>query len=129
MGKPVTTVSNRDMTAVRGYWRVIEKADRFGITPAKILAPHRQRTIERMRTQKTVLCVQDGTDISYSARPQCDGLDVIGHNQTTAKARGVHLHATLALNGEGLPWEYYGVRTERRKDKPRPINGLAGSVT
>ncbi len=103
MGKPVTTVPNRDLAAVRGYWRFIEKADRFGITPAKILAPHRQRTIERMRTQKTVLCVQDGTDISYSTRPQCDGLEVIGSNQTKAQARGVHLHATLALNDEGLP--------------------------
>ena len=103
MGKPVTATPEHDPAAVRGYWRFIEKADAFGITPAKILAPHRARTIERMRTQKTVLCVQDGTDISFSTRPQCEGLEGIGRNQTTAEARGVHLHATLALNGEGLP--------------------------
>ncbi len=103
MGKPVITVPNRDLAAVQGYWRFIEKPDKFGITPAKILAPHRQRTIERMRTQKTVLCVQDGTDISFSARSQRDGLEAIRHNQTTAKVRGIHLHATLALNDEGLP--------------------------
>ncbi len=103
MGKPVTATPERDPAAVRGYWRFIEKADQFGITPAKMLAPHRQRTIERMRTQDTVLCVQDGTDISFSTRPECDGLEVIGRNQTSAKARGVHLHATLALSGEGLP--------------------------
>ena len=103
MGKPVTATPGHGLAAVRGYWRFIEKADAFGITPAKILAPHRARTIERMRTQKTVLCVQDGTDISFSTRPQCEGLEGIGRNQTTAEARGVHLHATLALNGEGLP--------------------------
>ena len=103
MGKPVTASPEHSPAEVRGYWRFIEKADQFEITPAKILAPHRQRTIERMRTQDTVLCVQDGTDIAYSTRPECEGLEVIGRNQTSAEARGVHLHATLALNGEGLP--------------------------
>ena len=115
MGKPVTAGPERDTAAVRGYWRFIEKANEQGITPAKILAPHRQRTIERMRTQKTVLCVQDGTDISYSTRPACKGLEVMGRNQTSAEARGVHLHATLALNEEGLP---LGVMRCSYKKKP-----------
>ena len=115
MGKPVTATPERDPAAVRGYWRFIEKANEHGITPAKILAPHRERTIERMRTQDTVLCVQDGTDISYSTRPECKGLEVIGRNQTSAEARGVHLHATLALNGEGLP---LGVMRCAYKKKP-----------
>ena len=61
------------------------------------------RTIERMRTQTTVLCVEDETIITYSTRPKCEGLEVIGRNQTTAKAQGVRLHATLALSAEGLP--------------------------
>ena len=103
MGTPVTASPRRDMTAVRGYWRFIEKADEVGVTPDKVLAPHRARTIERMRTQEVVLCVQDGTDISYSTRPECDTLEVIGRNQTTAEAKGVHLHATLAINDTGLP--------------------------
>ncbi len=81
----------------------MEKAAENEITPEKILQPHRDRTIERMRTQRTVLCIQDGTDISYSTRPACEGLDVIGHNQTTSKAKGVHLHATLAVGEDGVP--------------------------
>ena len=44
-----------------------------------------------------------GTDIICSTRPECEGLEVTGRNQTSAEARGVHLHATLALSGEGLP--------------------------
>ena len=100
MGKPVTASPNHSPADVRGYGRFIEKANEFGITPAKMLAPHRQRTIERMRTQDRVLCVQDGTDIRFSTRPACDGL---GRNQTSAEARGVQLHATLALSGEGVP--------------------------
>ena len=103
MGNPVTTTPERDPSAVQAYWNFWDKADKFGITPEDILAPHRQRTIERMRTQETVLCVQDGTKISYSTRPRTEGLEVIGQNQTSAKARGVCLHATIALNDEGLP--------------------------
>ena len=63
MGSPITAAPQWEPAAIRGFYRFIEKADELGITPRKILAPHRQRTIERMRTQQTVLCVQDGTDI------------------------------------------------------------------
>ncbi len=28
---------------------------------------------------------------------------MIGHNQTTSKAKGVHLHATLAVGEDGVP--------------------------
>ena len=122
MGKPVTAGPERDMAAVRGYWRFIEKADERQVTPEKILAPHRQRTIERMRTQDTVLCVQDGTDISYSTRQESRGLEVIGRNQTSAEARGVHLHATLVLNGEGLP---LGVMRCGYKKKPEEVKARA----
>ena len=67
-----TVAAHRDKSrsALGATGRFIEKADKFGITPEKILAPHRERTIERMRTQDTVLGVQDGTDISYSTRPR-----------------------------------------------------------
>ena len=103
MGRPAPASAKRDGPALAGYYRFMEKANQFGVTPAKVLAPHRARTIERMRGQKVVLCLQDGTDISYSTRPDCDHLEVIGRNQTPSKARGVHLHATLAINESGLP--------------------------
>ncbi len=115
MGSPITAAPHWEPAAIRGFYRFIEKADELGITPKKILAPHHQRTIERMRTQETVLCVQDGTDISYSTRPQCDGLEVIGRNQTTAQAQGVHLHATLALSEDGLPLGVLRCAYKKRK--------------
>ena len=126
MGKPVTATPERDPAAVRAYWRFLEKADKFGITPEKILAPHRERTIERMRTQDTVLCVQDGTDISFSTRPECEGLDVIGSNQTSSKARGVHLHATLAINGEGLPLGVMRCAFKKKKSEKKTEHWIHG---
>jgi len=103
MGKPAPASPKRDPKAFAAYYRFLEKADEFGITPEKVLALHRERTVERMRMPETVLCIQDGTDISYSTRPECTGLEVIGRNQTSCEAKGVHLHATLAINDEGLP--------------------------
>ena len=44
-----------------------------------------------------------GTDLNFATRPACGGLEIIGHNQTSAKTRGLHLHLTLATTGEGLP--------------------------
>ncbi|MCY4170685.1 MAG: hypothetical protein OXF08_03690 [Bacteroidetes bacterium] len=87
----------------QAFWRFWGKADQFGVTVEKILDPHRSRTTERARTQDRVICVMDAMKMSYSTRPKTPGLDVIGQNQTSAKARGIHLHATIALNQKGLP--------------------------
>jgi hypothetical protein len=51
-----------------------------------------------MLAQQTVLCIQDGTDLNYTNLDQCEGLGVVGANQTGAKSRGLHLHSTLTLH-------------------------------
>ena len=89
--------------AVKGYYRLIDHPDESQVTPAHIVAPHRARTIERMRAHDTVLCIQDGTDLNFATRPGCEGLSIIGRNQTAAKTRGLHLHLTLAVSDAGLP--------------------------
>ena len=102
-GEPITGTMQTNHADMRGYYYFLEKANVHGITPEDILAPHRSRTIERMRMDKTVLCVLDSTNINYNTRPKSEGLDSIGRNQTTVESKGVHLHATLALNTAGLP--------------------------
>ena len=67
------------------------------------MAPHRARTIERMHSQEVVLCIQDGSTLNYASRPACEGLDVIGRNQTATRTRGMHIHVTLATTNRGLP--------------------------
>ena len=53
-----------------------------------ILEPHRARSIQRMRSQRTVLALQDGTDLNFARRPNGEGLGIIGKNQTSAKTWG-----------------------------------------
>ena len=57
------------------------------VTVEHILAPHRERTLQRMQSESTVLCVQDTTSLSFTRRGQTQGLGVIGSNQTGALAR------------------------------------------
>ena len=92
-----------DRAAMKGYYRLIDHPDESQVTPEHIVAPHRARTLERMRAHDTVLCIQDGTDLSFATRPGCEGLSIIGRNQTAAKTLGLHLHLTLAVSGAGLP--------------------------
>ena len=92
-----------DRAAIKGYYRLIDQPDESALTMDNILAPHREQTMRRMKAQKLVLCIQDGTDLDYSALADCQGLGVIGTNQSRAQSRGLHLHSTLAVTSDGLP--------------------------
>ncbi len=50
-----------------------------------------------------VLCIQDGSDLNFNNLSNCEGLGVIGNNQTGAKSRGLHLHSMVAVTTAGLP--------------------------
>jgi len=98
-----TGVAKSDWAATKGYYRLIDQPEDSAVTVPNILHPHRERTVQRMAAQSTVLCVQDGTDLNFTKHAQCTGLGVIGTNQTGATSRGLHLHSTLAVSTEGLP--------------------------
>ena len=52
------------------------------------LAPHRERTLQRMGSEQTVLCIQDGTRVNFTRRGQTQGLGVIGTGPTRPSDRG-----------------------------------------
>jgi len=117
-GRAYSGVVGGDWPKVKGYYRLIDKTDDSAVTMPNILLPHRERTIRRMKAQKTVLCIQDGSDLNYTNLDKCEGLGVIGKNQTGVKSRGLHLHSTLAVTTDGLP---LGVlRAECMASEPRP---------
>lgn len=126
-----TGVAKGDWPAIKAYYRFIDQPQQAGdadeapgVTMANILQPHRRRTVRRMMAQDTVLCVQDGTDLDYNNLDQCDGLGVIGTNQTGAKSRGLHLHTTVAVAPNGLPLGVVHADCEApaaRADKQAPL--------
>ncbi len=117
-GRKIHASPDSDLTAVSAFYRMIESPADSEVTVTNILKPHRERSVRRMRGQRTVLAIQDGTDLNFATRPGCDGLQVIGSNQTGAGTLGLHMHATLAVTGTGLP---LGVlRLGFDPSKPRP---------
>ncbi len=102
-GRAFSGAAQGDWAMVKGYYRFIDQPDESALTMENILLPHREQTLRRMQAQKTVLCIQDGTGLDYNNLAQCEGLGVIGTNQTGAKSRGLYLHSTLAVTDEGLP--------------------------
>jgi hypothetical protein len=115
---------------VKGYYRMIDKPDDSAITMNAILAPHRERTLQRMMAQHTVLCIQDGTDLNYNSLAHCEGLGVIGTNQTSAQSRGLHLHSTLVVTTDGLPLGLLGAKCEApqgHKQEPEEEDEKASS--
>jgi hypothetical protein len=96
------TASGGDRHATKRFYAFIDTT-REEVTPEAILATHRERTIERMMTQRRVLVVQDSSDLRFSTRPLTVGLGPIGTNQTGALTKGLRLHSAYALSEEGLP--------------------------
>jgi hypothetical protein len=96
-------VAEGDWAKVKAYYRMIDQPEDSAVSMPNILAPHRKRTVRRMMGQKTVLCIQDGSDLNYTNLTKCKGLGEIGTNQTGAKSRGLYLHSTLAVAPNGLP--------------------------
>lgn len=106
-----------DKTLVKGHYRLLDQPDDSAVTMENILLPHRQQTIRRMKDQKMVLCIQDGSSLNYNGAAECKGLGAIGSNQTGAKSLGLHLHSTLVVNDEGLPLGVLQSQCEAPKSK------------
>ena len=103
LGHGIARHTDHEVAEVRGCYRLLSQGPESQVTCENILAPHRAQTLARMRSQKVVLCIQDGSTLNYDTKLACEGLQVIGSNQTTTKTHGLPLHVTLATTAYGLP--------------------------
>lgn len=95
---------NGGAAALAGYYRFMDQPDESRVKMDEILAPHRHRTLCRMQTRKEVLCIHDTTDLNYATLLACEGLGVIGKNQTGTESGGLRLHSSYVVSAdEGLP--------------------------
>ena len=101
-GVSFSGLEKENWSAVKGYYRMIDQPNDSEVTLEAILAPHQQRTVQRMMGHPTVLCIQDGSDLNYSDLEDCEGLGPMGSNQRVSYD-GLHLHSMLAVTATGLP--------------------------
>jgi hypothetical protein len=113
-----------------GFWGQSKAAYRFldndKVNTDDLLAPHFQRTKERLKDQPVVLAVQDTTQIDFTSHPQTTGLGIL----SDPSHQGLFYHPTLLVSPEKTPlglahhlvWERpkedFGKRHSRRS---RPI--------
>ncbi len=102
-GQRANASSDSGDSDVAGFHRMTGSPDGSEVTVPDILATHRGRTVQRIRGQRTVLAIQDGTDLNLPRRPGCDGLEPVGRNRATSSTPGLHMRATLAVADTGLP--------------------------
>jgi len=117
-----------DLRATDAYYYFVDN-DKADIQPEAIMATHRERTIERIMARKTVLVVQDTSDLNFAGRYHTQGLGLIGKNQSGAESAGLQLHSSLVLTTDGLPLgvlriEFFAPKKVGKKGKKceyRPI--------
>jgi len=84
--------------------------DNDKVTFDKVLGPHNTQTMRRMRGQKTVLLVQDTTEIDLTRPEQ----EVVGAGTLDGVRPGILLHEMQAFTPEGIPlgtawaWDSFG---------------------
>ncbi|MBW2736685.1 MAG: IS4 family transposase [Deltaproteobacteria bacterium] len=146
-GLPFLEAVNGQAAPVAGYYRFVDRPDESCVQMANILAPHRDRTLQRMQHQDRVLCIHDTTDLNYSTLHACEGLGVISKNQTRTEIGGLRLHSSYVVTAkEGLPlgllnWNCYAPKLmpERKgkdarlipaeeKETYRWIENMAGCI-
>ncbi len=108
-----------DKAMIKGYYRFIEAPDTSAVTMENILLPHRRSTIRRMKGQNVALCVRDGCDLNYNNLEQCEGLGTLSKNQTGAKSKGLKLHSTFSVSGDGIPLGILNVQCSAPEPVPK----------
>ena len=93
------------LSAACGDWSAVKAAYRFfdneKVSAQKILDPHFQQTVERMRAHERVFAIQDTTYLDDTDHPATQGLGPIG--KRSQKYRGMLKHTTLVVSTSGLP--------------------------
>jgi hypothetical protein len=88
--------------AACGGWAETQAAYRLFDNPKvnaeALLAPHSERTVERMGAHPRVLCIQDTSELDYTGKPSMQGLGPLN----LELRQGLYLHPTLALTPERL---------------------------
>ncbi|HBY93696.1 MAG TPA: IS4 family transposase [Chloroflexi bacterium] len=96
-GQPTAPINeaSRDWKAMKAAYKFFANEQ---VEAEAILAPHQERTLERLRGHAVVVAIQDTTFLNYNHHPATTELGPIG-----GKQRGLVMPSTLAATPQGLP--------------------------
>jgi hypothetical protein len=88
-----------DKSATKGAYRLFANER---IMPSKIQEPHRTRTVERAKSYKTVLNIQDTCNVSFPGHIKTTGLGYQVSSQGVSPG-ALTVHNSYVLSPQGLP--------------------------
>ena len=97
-GALVPQACNGSEAKTKGAYRFV---DNKNVDVKKLLKPHIESTIERMKMHQVVLAVQDTTMLNYTKHTTTEGLGPIGVEKDSSV--GLILHDTVAFSSKGTP--------------------------
>jgi len=108
-------------------WAETKAAYRFfrneNVEPNAILDAHRHKTVQRAKTHRTVLAIQDTSYFVYTSHLTTEGLGKIsmkkGNHVEKIYSKGLVMHACLATTTEGLPLGLLDQNIFARKLRPQ----------
>ena len=86
--------------------------DNDSVTVESTLEPHRNATVERVKAVERVLCVQDTSELDFTAKEKLNGTGPL----STQQRRGFFAHNQLVLTPEGVPLGVWGTDIWARDD-------------
>ena len=102
--------------ALRG-WAEVVGAYRFfnnlKVTTDKVMAPHRQALLERLKQHPRALVVQDTTELDFTSKKKVQGSGPL----STTHRRGFFAHTQLVLTPERLPLGVLDTKIYARTDE------------
>ena len=93
--------------------------DHEKVTMDVLLSAHTKKTEERMAEHPVVLCVQDTSELDYTAHPDTRDLGAIGNHQKGAL--GLLMHDTMAFDLSGTPLGLVDVQCWVRPPDPPKV--------
>jgi IS4 transposase len=87
------------------------------VSEKKIIAPHIEQTIARMREHPVVLLINDTSELDYNSKDAMEGKERITNTKT-----GLWLHPTIAVTPERVTLGMVNVNFWKRKSIPEGTN-------
>ncbi len=103
-----------------GGWAETKAAYRLLDNPAlewrEMLEVHTARTVERLKGEEVVLCIQDTTELDFTTQPGIAGLGRLSYDAQ----HGMYVHPTLMVTPQGLALGVMDAWMWARKPKGQP---------
>jgi hypothetical protein len=93
---------NASVPQASGDWAATQAAMSFGVLTGQSRSDseaHQKSTVERLKTQESVLAIQDTTELNFTHHPSKRGM---GHLDS-ASSRGLKVHSVFCVSATGVP--------------------------